>query len=510
MTSSQVVPINTAPDGATNHEQPAGIDPGEIIVAPAELSLPVEGMIPITDDVVVSTEGDPAAPMTQRRVLGLAVPIIGENFLQTMVGAVDTFMVAKLGAAAVAGVGASVELVFFLISILSAVDIGATVLVSQAIGSGDTARANRLARQAVVWGLVLAVPISVLGFLGAPAVVSVFGTEPAVAEAATTYVKITSALSVALLLSFVCGAILRGAGDSKTPFKAAMLANAVNIVVAYSLIFGKFGLPELGVAGSAYGAAAGRAVGATVMLILMVGGKRVVSLAGREGWKPNLGTAKELFRLGIPAALEQMLMSGGFTTMMVVVAMIGTAALAAQQIAFTALSLAFMPGFGFAIAATALVGQSIGARNIEHAKQAQRIALKWGIVWMSVGGVLYFALASQVLNFFVADAGVHDAGVSALHAISLSLPFWAVWSVCGGALRGTGDTRTPMIIGTLAVWLAVAIAWIGVRNFGFDLGNVWMTFMITAPLAGICNWVFLNRRLKLPIEQMGRATAAAH
>jgi multidrug resistance protein, MATE family len=142
-------------------------------------------------------------PMTQRRVLALATPIIGENLLQTMVGAVDTFMVARLGAAAVAGVGTGFEIVFFIISILSAIDIGATVLVSQAIGGGDRHRANHLARQAIVWGILLAVPVSFAMYFAAPWIIALFGTEPDVAAAATTYLQIIAATSVALFLSFV-------------------------------------------------------------------------------------------------------------------------------------------------------------------------------------------------------------------------------------------------------------------------------------------------------------------
>ena len=180
-------------------------------------------------------------PMTQRRVLTLATPIIGENLLQTMVGAVDTFMVARLGAAAVAGVGIGFELVFFIISILSAIDIGATVLVSQAIGAGQQERANRLARQAIVWGLLLAVPVSIGMFVAAPTVIGLFGAEPDVTAAATVYLQVTAATSIALFLSFVCGAVLRGAGDSRTPLQAAVLANIVNVIVAYVLIFGHFG-----------------------------------------------------------------------------------------------------------------------------------------------------------------------------------------------------------------------------------------------------------------------------
>src|SRR5919107_18185 len=142
-------------------------------------------------------------PMTQRRVLALATPIIGENLLQTMVAAVDTFMVARLGAAAVAGVGTGFEIVFFIISILSAIDIGATVLVSQAIGAGERHRANHLARQAIVWGLVLAIPISIIIFFASPTLLGFFGTEPDVAAAATIYMEIISATAVALFLSFV-------------------------------------------------------------------------------------------------------------------------------------------------------------------------------------------------------------------------------------------------------------------------------------------------------------------
>jgi len=185
------------------------------------------------------TASEPVAvePMTQRRVLTLATPIIGENLLQTLVGAVDTFMVARLGAAAVAGVGIGFVLVFFLISILSAIDIGATVLVSQAIGAGQQERANRLARQAIVWGLLLAVPVSIGMFVAAPTIIGLFGAAPDVTAAAATYLQVTAATSIALFLSFVCGAVLRGAGDSRTPLQAAILANVVNVIVAYVLIF---------------------------------------------------------------------------------------------------------------------------------------------------------------------------------------------------------------------------------------------------------------------------------
>ncbi|MBA3416284.1 MAG: MATE family efflux transporter, partial [Chloroflexia bacterium] len=167
----------------------------------------VPGFVP---EIEARPDEPAAPPMTERRVLSLATPIIGENLLQTAVGAVDTLMVARLGAAAVAGVGTGFEITFFIISILSAIDIGATVLVSQAIGAGDAQRANHLARQAIVWGLILAVPVSIGMYVAAPSIIGLFGTEPDVAAAATTYLQIIAATAVGLFLSFVCGAVLRG------------------------------------------------------------------------------------------------------------------------------------------------------------------------------------------------------------------------------------------------------------------------------------------------------------
>jgi putative MATE family efflux protein len=455
-------------------------------------SPPAPGVLPeFEPQPIEGAEG----PMTQRRVLALATPIIGENLLQTAVGAVDTLMVARLGAFAVAGVGVGFEIVFFIISILSAIDIGATVLVSQAIGAGDPRRASHLARQAIVWGIMIAIPVSAAMFFAAPWIIARFGTAPDVAAAAVIYLEIIAATSVALFLSFVCGAILRGAGDSRTPLYAAILANIVNIAVAYALIFGNFGLPALGIAGSAWGAAIGRGAGAAYMLAQMALGRKKISLSGRWGWSPELGIARQLFTLGIPAALEQMLSSGAFMALIAVVALIGTPALAAQQIAFTAFSSAFLPGVAFSIAATALVGQSFGARSPADARKAWLISMRWALVWMGIGGALVYVFAARLMGIFTSDAEVIADGVDALHALSVALPFWALWFVSSGSLRGSGDTRTPLIVGATTMWLSVLLAWIGVHAFNGDLGWVWTAFVLTSAPAALLMSLLFRRRI---------------
>ena len=142
------------------------------------------------------------------------------------------------------------------------------------------------------------------------------------------------------------------------------------------------------------------------MLIAMLLGRKKVSLRGSWGWLPRVAVARQLFALGIPAAVEQMLSSGAFMTLIAVVALIGTPALAAQQIAFTSFSTAFLPGIAFSIAATALVGQSIGARLPSDAMKAWTISMRWALLWMGIGGALVFIFCEQLMRIFTAEPAV--------------------------------------------------------------------------------------------------------
>ncbi len=434
--------------------------------------------------------------MDQRRVLGLSIPIIGENLLQTLVGAVDTLLVAKLGSEAVAGVGTAVEFVYFIISILIALEIGATVLVSQAFGAGLGSRVRDVARQALVWGVIVSIPVSIGGYLLAPVVIGLFGTEPKVADHASHYLSITAAMSVFLLLTFVGGAIFRGVGDSRTPLMASVVGNIVNVVLAYGLIFGHLGLPEMGVEGSAWGAAIARVVTASILVGLLLTGRRGISLRGSGSWRPHLDIGKQLLRLGLPASLEAVISSAGFMTMLFVVAKIGTDALAAQQIAFTALNIGYMPAFGFGIAITALVGQSIGANRIGDAGIAARIGNRISIGTLVAAAVIFFLFARPIMHIFTSDPEVINQGVAALRALSISLPFWGTWFVYGGALRGTGDTITPLVTEGVAVWLAVLLGYLAVTQFHAGLGTVWAMFIVVSPLAALVNSQRFKRRLE--------------
>lgn len=446
-------------------------------------------------EIALEREGVAAAPSMERRVLSLAAPVIGENLLETLLAVVDTLLVARLGAEAVAGVGLAAQVMWFLIAALSAVAIGTTVLVAQAAGGQDWERARQLARQGVVWGVLLSVPLGLAGLLFSGSVVGLFGAEPAVAEIATAYLHISIGTAMVLVVLFIAGGILRGVGDSRTPMLGALVANVVNVALAYLLIFGHLGFPALGAVGSAWAALIGRLVAVSFVLVVLWHGRKGLALRGRRGWWPRWASARPMITLGIPAAFEQILVASAFMMFTALSSHLGTDVLAGQRIVVNVLMLSFLPGFGFALAATALVGQSIGGGRPDEAMGAALVARRWAVLWMSTIGLAVFVLAEPAVRFFTDDPGVVAQAMLGLRVIALAQPFWAVGIVAGGALRGSGDTRTPMLITAGGFWSAVALAYLGVN--GLALGNLalWAGLALPAPAMAVVGWLSARNRL---------------
>ncbi|MCX6048148.1 MAG: MATE family efflux transporter [Chloroflexi bacterium] len=432
-----------------------------------------------------------SAPLTgsvPRRVFNLAWPVISENFLETLLGIVDTWLVASLGVAAIAGVGAAIQFMFFVIAAMSAVSVGNSVLVAQAVGARNFVRAGQVAKQSLVWSVILSIPLIVIGLVAADQLVSIFGLEPAVAHIGAQYLRVTMGTVAVLTLLFLGGGVLRGAGDSRTPMMVTALANVLNVFLAYGLIYGKFGLPEMGAVGSAWATFIARTIALLLLLRALWRGSNGVSIRGEGSWWPQWGLARQVLSIGIPAAMEQVLINLAFLSFTIVISHLGTQVLAAQRIAMNAMSLSFLPGFGFAIAATALVGQSIGAHRPEEGKAVARIATIWAMVWMGTLGVLFFIFAGPIMRLYTDDPAVISAGVTSLRLVAAIQPFWGISFVQAGALRGTGDTQYPLRINTLGIWVAVGLGALIVWYINGSLAAAWSSFILTTPVTAFLMW----------------------
>jgi putative MATE family efflux protein len=377
---------------------------------------------------------------------------------------------------------------FFIIAALSALAIGSSVLVAQAVGARKIQRAGELAGQSLIWSVLLSIPLAIGGVILARPIIGLFGLEAAVAEIAVDYLQVTMGTVVVLIALFIGGGALRGAGDSRTPMVVTAIANVINVGLAYGLIFGHFGLPALGAVGSAWGTFLARGIALSLLVWALWQGRNGVSIRVLKRWWPDVRIARQVMDIGIPAAMEQLLISAAFVALTVLVASLGTATLAAHRVAMNALSLSFLPGIGFAIAATALVGQSIGARRPDEGAIFARIANTWAILWMGGMGLVIFFFAPQIMRLFTDDIEMVTVGAAGLQVVALAQPFWAILFVQSGALRGLGNTRFPLRVNATGIWITVGLAYLIIEYIGGQLNAVWGAFLIVSPVMAGLLW----------------------
>jgi len=420
----------------------------------------------------------------------LAWPVILENLFQMALGTANMIMVASLGPAAVAGIGTAIQVIFVLQAAFAAITTGTTVLIARFTGARQVEDANMVAKQSLMLGALVSAAFAALGFFFSDWAIAALGAEPEVVRLGGSYLRITSVASVTMVYMFTIGGALRGAGDTRTPMIVTGLINVVNIAASYVLIFGKLGLPALGVDGAAWAAAASRTLGMAILFWLLSKENGAISIKGRQGWKPDISMTWRITRLGIPSMLEQLAMSGGMLIYGVIAISLGTLVYATQRITFQALSLSFMPGFGFAMAATTMVGQCSGAQRPDLGERACWYAVRMAVIWMTGMGLLMAIFGNPVMRIFTNDPEMIAMGADALKVIALSQPFAAIGTVLAGSLRGAGDTRFPMISTFLGMWLVrLPLGYLFGPMLGWGLSGIYISNILDSVVRAIAQLI---------------------
>ena len=440
----------------------------------------------------------PAPPdVDWSKVTRLAAPAILDGLLSMTIGVVGLLLVGRLGDAALAGMGAAHQLVWFAISFGSALGTGTTVTIAHAIGRGD----RDAARHATVQAFLLAIGASVVIMGLAPMsreLVAVLGGAPDVTEQGAAYVRVCLVGAVALVVPAVMSGALRGAGDTRTPMLAGIAANFANLIVTPGLVFGLWDMPQLGVEGAAFGATFGRAIGGVVMAVVLLGGRRSVNLPWRVGerhrWRPDTAALRSLAGLSLPTAVEQFQSTTATLIFGVLVLAEGTAISAAQRVVFNLMGIAYLPAIGCATAATILVGQAVGSGvpmpGGPAALRATTRSYVLALAWLATTGALFVAFAPALVGLYTSVPAVIEPGVPGLRIIGAYLPIASVGIVYGSALRGAGDTRSPMVISALAMWLVtLPLAWMAGNMVGVGLPGLLSAFCAGGFVSGGALWL---------------------
>jgi len=423
----------------------------------------------------------PQARRTQ--VFRLAMPAVSELVLNTLVGLVDIVLVGQMSVAtiaylgygtapALAATGLAGEMFWTMSLLFMAIGTGCTALVARATGAKDSDTANAALRQGLLIGLMSAVVMSIIAIGFAESVMRVYRAETLVSDLGAQFIRILGYSFVPTAFMMIGMASLRGAGDTRTPLLIMIVVNLVNVGLSYLLIGGAFGIAPLGVEGAAIGASVARSVGGIITLVLLLRGRAGLWL--RIQFQVQRDMIMRIVRVGWPFAGEQLVFQCALILFIGMINQLGTAAYAAHNLVIRIESLAFLPGWGYGIAASALVGQALGAKRPDEAKAAANEALTQTSVMMLVLGGVMVAFPEPLLTFFVNDPTVIAAGIIPLQIAGAFQIAMGANFVLSGALRGAGDTRWPLYTKVISTWgLRLPITYVLLLS-GFGLTGVWI------------------------------------
>jgi putative MATE family efflux protein len=389
-----------------------------------------------------------------RAVVLLAIPMILELSLESVFAVVDMFFVGKLGENAIATVGLTESVITLIYSVAIGLSTAATAIVSRRIGEKNPQDAAHAGAQSLLVCLVMSVLAGAAGMFFADDILRIMGASEAVVRDGAIFTRIMFGGSLSIMLLFLINGIFRGAGDAAMAMKSLWIASAINIVLCPILVH------FLGLKGAAIATVIGRTSGVLYQCYHLFKGDGIIKIH-RHHFRFDSKIIKSIINIASPATFQFIIQSGSWIILTKLVADTGgTTASAGYQIAIRNVVFFILPAWGLSNAAATLVGQNLGAKQLERAEQSVLLTAKYNIIFMGMVMLLFLFFPNPIIRLFSHDEAVIAYGAKALQIIGAGYIFYGIAMVMVQALNGAGDTRTPTIIYFIGFWLfQVPLAW---------------------------------------------------
>lgn len=407
-----------------------------------------------------------------RRILALALPIIGGMVSQNVLNLVDTAMVGALGNDALAAVGIASFANFALIAFITGMSAGVQAMASRWLGAGRHGETAVALNGGLLLALSLAVPWSFVLFFLAPEIVAWLVEDASVAADGGAYLRVRVLGVAAVGMNFAFRGYWNAVNLSRLYMGTLALMHVINIFLNWTLIFGNLGAPALGVVGAGVGTTVATYVGTVCYFVL---GWRHARKAGFLSGVPERATLATMVRISVPAGTQQFFFASGMTAFFWILGRMGTQELAAGHVLVHVMLVAILPAMGFGLAAASLVGQSLGEGDRD---EAAAWAWRVGRVAMLVVGAIglpVFVFPDAVLGVFIRDAATLDLARAPVRVVALSAPVEALGMVLMNSHLGAGNTRPVLFVSMAAQWLLfLPAAYLLGVVFGVGLFAVWL------------------------------------
>ena len=423
-------------------------------------------------------------------MLRLAVPVLAEQLLYALVMLTDVWLTGRFlkEASQLAAIGLIAYLLWFINSLFDFVTIGATALTARFTGAGNPTEARIATNQAILIGIALASVVTLCGFFVAKPAVFLLGLENEAADYAVRYLDFILPVVPAIMLQRVGIAALRGAGDMLTAFWVMSVVNLVNIFVSCVCVIGLecsfydfyLRVPALGWDGLAIGTAAAYVTGGLLVLGVLLKGRSGLWLEVRL-MRPTISMIGRLLKIGVPGGVDVLSIIGCNLWFVSLINRLGNDAAAAHNVAIRLESLGFLPGAAFAMAATTLAGQYLGAGDAHRAGRSVLLACLTACVIMTTVGLVFFFGGRELADLFLPpeESSIADVAAQLLRIAGLAMFPLAIEMVLIGALRGAGDTRWPLLftfVGFLGI--RIPLAYLAIDVFQWGVLGAWYAMLI--------------------------------
>ena len=434
-----------------------------------------------------------------KEVLGVALPAIGESYLQNLLGVADSFFIARLGLLAINAVGVTNIYSMTYIGVFTAISATLSVFLSRAFGAKNTEQSKSVIFHGLLISFLIGLLFSVISVLFAKPLLVFTGANEQLTEAALTYFKIVLGLTPFMALFTAQSASFRAIGDTKTPLRIGFEMNVVHVILDYLLIFGIGSFAGLGLTGAAIAMIFARIYG---FIRLVIKSQSISNIAlKRSDFKIIGKLARSMIRFAVPATVERLSMRLGQVLYFGFIVRMGTEVYAAHNIAGTITTFSSTIGGGFAVAASTLIGQAIGRNNWSDVQEYR----KWSYLQSAVSMTLITAILASTSpwmgRFFTSNEQVIHLLMIVLFIDTLSQPFLASVTVDTSVVQAGGNSKFPMLVTIIGIWL---IRTLGVYLFAWKLGlglpAVWGSITVDNALrAGLFMWY---RRNRIVIKQL--------
>lgn len=384
-----------------------------------------------------------------KKILSLAVPAALNSLLSMLQVITDLIMVGRISAYAVAAVGLGLQSLMLVFAFLTLLHVGTSALLSRFMGAGKVKRASLGLSSLLRFALFMSIPVTILWYFFTPMLYVWFGTEKEVVLLGTSYVQILTLMMPFIFVKLVFETSFSAAKNTTTPFYIKLASIMVNIFLNWILIYGNLGMPALGVEGAAIATVIVNVLELSIYFTLYIRHK----MPYIPMWHYSKSLIQRALKVGIPASIERSLTFGSFMLFTMIIADFGTEALAGYQIGLRVEGLAFMPGIGFTIAAMALMGQGLGAKRPDVAKEDVMLVLKYTTSFMFILGLFMIFAPEPIVWLFTDDQKTIEEASMYLRIVGFSQIPLAFNFVLSGALRGAGDSKRTLRINITSLWL---------------------------------------------------------